>query len=87
MEDNWIIEKSDPVLITGANGFVGAKVVEILLEYGFSRLRCLVRSNRNLSQLRRIADFSKAEVEFMEGNLLDPGDYRRMAEGMSIITI
>ena len=85
MRHNWTINKSDLILITGANGFVGSKVVEILLEYGFSRLRCLVRSSRNLSQLRRIADCSKAEVEFMEGNLLDPNDCQRAAKDVSII--
>jgi nucleoside-diphosphate-sugar epimerase len=70
MEDNWIIDKEDLVLITGANGFVGSKVFEILLGYGFRRLRCLVRSSRNIQKLRKIADSSKAEVEYVEGNLL-----------------
>jgi len=56
-------------LITGANGFIGTKVFEILLEYGFTRLRCLVRTSRNLSSLQRIATSSKADVEFFQGNL------------------
>jgi nucleoside-diphosphate-sugar epimerase len=42
MQDHWIINKSDLILLTGANGFIGSKVFEILLEYGFTRLRCLV---------------------------------------------
>ena len=46
MSDNWIIDKSDLILITGANGFIGLKVYEALLEYGFTRLRCLVRSKQ-----------------------------------------
>lgn len=85
MHDDWIINKSDLILITGANGFVGSKVFEILLEYGFTKLRCLVRSSKNLSELQRIADFSKAEVDFFHGNLLSHDDCLRAAEGVSII--
>jgi nucleoside-diphosphate-sugar epimerase len=85
MEKDWIVSKSDLILITGANGFVGSKVVEILLEYGFTRLRCLVRSTRNLAELRRIADSSKAEIEFVEGNLLSRDDCRRAARDVSLI--
>lgn len=73
------------MLITGANGFVGSKVFEILLEYGFTKIRCLVRSSRNLSKLERIAKSSKAEVEFFQGNLLSRDDCLRAAKGVSII--
>jgi nucleoside-diphosphate-sugar epimerase len=85
MNGDWIISKSDLILITGANGFVGSKVFEILIEYGFTRLRCLVRSSKNLSILQGIADSSKANVEFIQGNLLSRDDCLRAAEGVSII--
>ena len=42
MKNNWIINKSDLILITGANGFIGFRVVKILLEYGFTRLSRLI---------------------------------------------
>jgi len=41
MENNWIINKSEPILITGAAGFVGTRVVQTLLAYGFTNLRAL----------------------------------------------
>jgi nucleoside-diphosphate-sugar epimerase len=85
MENSWIIDKSDLVLITGANGFVGSKVFEILLEYGFTRLRCFIRSTRNLYRLQQIANSSRAEVEFIEGNLLSREDCQRAVEKVSII--
>jgi len=85
MKQNWIIDKSDLILVTGASGFVGSKVFEILLEYGFTRIRCLVRSTRNLSKLQRIADSSKAEVEFIEGNLLSRDACQIAAKGVCII--
>ncbi len=85
MRHNWIVNRSDLVLITGANGFIGSKVFEMLLEYGFTRLRCLVRSNRNLSELHRLADSSKSKVEFFQGNLLSRDDCRHAVKDVSLI--
>lgn len=85
MKRNWIVGKSDLVLVTGANGLIGSKVLEILLEYGFTRLRCLVRSNQNLSALQRISDSSNAEVEFFQGNLLSRDDCRYAAKDVSLV--
>ena len=85
MKHNWIVNKSDLVLITGANGFVGSKLFEILLEYGFTSIRCFVRSNRNLLKLRQIADSSGAEVEFFQGNLLSRDDCRYAVKDVSLI--
>ena len=39
-----LIEKHEPVLVTGANGFIGAQVVDNLLRRGYERITCLVRS-------------------------------------------
>lgn len=85
MQKKWILNRDDLVLITGANGFVGLKVVEILLEYGFSRLRCLIRSSKNLGNLHRLADASDAEVIIFQGNLLSLDDCLRAAEGVSVV--
>lgn len=84
MQNNWIISKDDLVLITGANGFVGSKVVEILLEYGFSRLRCLARSGKNLAHLHGLAA-ANANVEILQGNLLSPADCLRAAEEVTVV--
>lgn len=70
MKDDWIIDKSERVLITGANGFIGPKVLDILLEYGFTKIRCFVRSDRNLESLQQAADSSRAEVEILQGDLI-----------------
>ena len=85
MKDNWIINKSDLILITGANGFVGLKVVEILLEYGFTRLRCLVRSSNNLSKLQSLAASSNAEVEFLQGTLFSQDDCMNATRDVAVI--
>ena len=85
LKDNWIIDRSDRVLITGVSGFVGSRVVEILLEYGFTKLRCLVRSSKNLARLQRIADSAKVEVDFYKGDLLSAEDCINAAKDVSVI--
>ena len=73
--------------MTGASGFIGAKVVEILLEYGFCNLRCLVRPSSQLGRLKKAtAPFDgKGNIEFLAGDLLSPEDCAKAAEGVSII--
>lgn len=73
------------VLITGANGFVGLKLVQVLLDYGFKNLRCLVRSERNLTELKNIINTADAEVEIFYGNLLSKSDCSRAVENAVII--
>jgi len=85
VKQDWIIDKSDLILITGANGFIGSRVVETLLEYGFTKLRCLVRSNRNLPKLQHIANSSKADVEFYQGTLFSQEDCINATRDVSVI--
>ena len=46
----WIVDPGQPVLVTGANGFIGTRVVKTLLDYGFRRVRCFVRPSSNISR-------------------------------------
>jgi len=83
----YIVTPSDRILVTGSNGFIGAKVVEKLLEYGFANLRCFVRPSSRLSRLKEALDRLPAErnVELVIGDLLSRDDCRKAAEGVSII--
>jgi nucleoside-diphosphate-sugar epimerase len=87
MDSNNIISSADRILVTGSNGFIGAKVVEILLEYGFSNLRCFVRPSSKLDRLKQILEKYGAgkTAEIVSGDLLSRDDCRRAAEGMSVI--
>jgi len=87
LNPDYIISANDLVLVTGASGFIGAKVVEILLEYGFCNLRCLVRPSSQLGRLKKAtAPFDgKGNIEFLAGDLLSPEDCAKAAEGVSII--
>lgn len=84
-QNGYIVQPEDIILITGANGYVGSKVFKTLLEYGFTKLRCLVRSDKNIVNLHKLADSSKADVEFIKGNLLSSGDCIQAVKGVSVI--
>jgi len=82
-----IVRSDDRILVTGSNGFIGTKVVEILLEYGFSKLRCFVRHSSRLGLLEKTLNQFDAgkHVELVKGDLLSPDDCRTAADGVSII--
>jgi nucleoside-diphosphate-sugar epimerase len=87
MNPDYIASTNDLILVTGSNGFIGAKVVEILLEYGFCNLRCFVRPSSQLGRLEKtIARFdARSKVQLATGDLLSPEDCAKAAEGVSII--
>ncbi len=87
MNAQYLADRNDHILVTGANGFIGAKVVEILLEYGFSNLRCFVRATSQLSRLEKtINQFDAGKnVQLVKGDLLFSDDCQRAADAVSII--
>ncbi len=64
------------ILVTGSNGFIGAKVVEVLLKYGCRNIRCFVRPSSQRDRLdallRRLGADDK--VEIVTGDLRTPAD-------------
>lgn len=86
MENNWIIDKSDHILITGAAGFVGTRVVQSLLSYGFKNLRCFIRPTSRAATLEAIITEAEAgNVEILQGNLLSSDDCRKAVKDISVI--
>jgi nucleoside-diphosphate-sugar epimerase len=87
MKVEYAASPGDRILVTGSNGFVGAKVVETLLEYGFQNLRCFVRPSSRLDRLEEVLGrFPVAKsVQRVSGDLLSIGDCRRAADGAAII--
>src|SRR6476661_3414275 len=87
MSSEYIASKADRILITGSNGFIGSKVVEILLEYGFVNLRCFVRPSGRLGRLENaLSRFDGAKnVELITGDLLSRDDCKQATAGVSII--
>jgi nucleoside-diphosphate-sugar epimerase len=87
LNSEYIASRSERILVTGSNGFIGTKVVEILLEYGFSNLRCFVRPSSQLGRLENLLSQCNAckNVELVTGDLLSRDDCGKAAEGVSII--
>lgn len=85
LKKEYIDYLGETVLVTGANGFIGLKLVQLLLEYEFKNLRCLVRSDRNLTELKNCSDRFNAKVEIIQGNLLSIDDCFRAAENATIV--
>jgi|ERR1700722_5546896 len=83
----WIADKQDLILVTGAAGFIGARVIQRLIELGFTRVRCFVRSSGSMTKIRSMlsGDQSLSGVEVVQGNLLSPDDCRRATEGVQVI--
>ena len=86
MNSKHIASPDERILVTGSNGFIGAKVVKTLLEYGFSKLRCFVRPSSNLDRLENVlGQFNAGNIELVRGDLLSGDDCRRAVEGVSIV--
>ena len=87
MENNdYIVGYDDLILITGSSGFIGPKVVESLLRFGFRNLRCFVRPSSETKALINIVDkYKNAKIEVVKGNLVPRDDSKRATEGVSII--
>lgn len=86
-DTSYLARSSDPVLVTGAGGFIGAKVVETLLEYGFSNLRCFVRPSSRLGRLEEtLRQFpGGSAVELLRGDLVSRADCARASKGVSVV--
>jgi nucleoside-diphosphate-sugar epimerase len=83
---DFIINAEDQILVTGASGFIGARVVDNLLGRGFRNIRCLVRETSNLERLRESIDSNGADrVEMIMGNLLSPDDCQKLAKDAVVI--
>jgi nucleoside-diphosphate-sugar epimerase len=87
MNSSNIISSADRILVTGSNGFIGAKVVEILLEYGFANVRCFVRPSSKLDRLKKTLEKYPAgkTAEIISGDLLSRDDCQKAAAGVAVI--
>ncbi|MDH5669682.1 MAG: NAD-dependent epimerase/dehydratase family protein, partial [Nitrospira sp.] len=73
--DESIIEKNDPVLVTGAGGFVGLRLVADLIQRGFRDIRCFVRPTSGIEKLESLAAGRQDSVlQIIKGNLLSKQD-------------
>lgn len=79
--------KRQAVLVTGANGFIGTRVVDMLLEYGFDHVRCMVRASGRRERLEGVirARDAGSRVELVTGDLLARDDCARVARDAALV--
>jgi nucleoside-diphosphate-sugar epimerase len=81
-----IIGFEDPILVTGAAGFIGSRVVRQLAERGFREVRALVRDSQRASRvLERAPGGGNGAIRLVEGNVLSPGDCEKAARGVALV--
>lgn len=82
----FLILPNDVVLVTGAGGFIGVRLVDSLLSFGFTNIRCFVRPSSNLQALQNVFSLQQEnKAEIIEGNLLSREDCQRAVDGVSVI--
>lgn len=81
-----ILQRSDRILITGAAGFVGTRVLVRILEFGFTNIVCFVRSSSKVPRVEAIVkSFRGARVDIVVGNLLSKEDCETACRGVKVI--
>jgi nucleoside-diphosphate-sugar epimerase len=74
------------VLVTGASGFLGSRVVRQLCDCGLPHIRCFIRPNSDISALERVRDqYPATRIEYVVGNLLCLSDAIRATQGVDAV--
>ena len=79
------VGREEPLLVTGAGGFIGTRTVVRLLEHGYRNIRCFARPSRDIGHLMKLKRDTGANLEIVQGNLLSPQDCGRAAEGVPVV--
>ena len=84
----YIIAPDDLILVTGASGFIGSRVVKRLLDLGFRNIRCFARpASSRLSKIDELREgcSNGARVELFPGDLLSKDDCAAAAADVKVI--
>jgi nucleoside-diphosphate-sugar epimerase len=84
---SFLVSPDDPILITGAAGFIGSRVVEGLLERGFRDLVCFARPSSDLTRLEALIERPPpgTQIRVVRGNLLSRQDCETAAKDVALI--
>ncbi len=74
------------ILVTGAGGFLGWRIVERLAAHGYTDIRCFLRARAKSSRLDAVAArYPQARLEYFFGNLSSKADCARSLEGVEVV--
>lgn len=83
---NQIINKDELILVTGASGFIGSRVLGTLMECGFTNIRCIIQKSTDADVINEIAGrYESASVEIFQGDLQRKNDSQKAVMGVSVI--
>jgi nucleoside-diphosphate-sugar epimerase len=87
MNDSFIISPDDRILVTGAAGFIGARVVERMVDRGFRNLLCFARPSSELARIEAIIRRQRpsTRIEVFKGNLLSRPDCEKACKDATVI--
>jgi nucleoside-diphosphate-sugar epimerase len=81
-----IIGRDDLILVTGATGFIGSRVVESLLDRGFRNVRCFARPSSAAARVESLSRLREGvRVEVVKGNLLSREDCIAATEDVAVL--
>ena len=82
-----IIDKTKPVLVTGATGYVAGWIAKKLLDEGIT-VHAAVRHPENkakLEHLDKIAETSSGSIKYFKADLMVDGSYAEAMEGCELV--
>ncbi|GAA5007214.1 NAD-dependent epimerase/dehydratase family protein [Acinetobacter puyangensis] len=82
-----IVDKSKPILVTGATGYVAGWIIANLLRQGFT-IHATVRNPANKKSIEHLIDIaasSSGAIHFFKANLLQPKDFDAAMQDCEIV--
>lgn len=85
--DDFTAGPEDRILVTGAAGFIGSRVLQCLLDRGFRNLLCLVRPSSELAGIEAIIKRRPpgTRIDVLKGNLLSREDCQAACKDVALI--
>ena len=81
------IDKSKPILVTGASGYIASWIIKKLLQKGCT-VRGTVRDKDNKARYQHLVDLTKktsGKFEAIQADLMNEGDFDEAAQGCEVI--
>jgi nucleoside-diphosphate-sugar epimerase len=81
------IDKTKPVMVTGATGYVAGHIVRELLEHGLT-VHAAVRSPENESKIAHLVHLANeigGSIKFFKADLLDKGSYHEAMQDCEVV--
>lgn len=87
IRDSFIVQADDRILITGAAGFIGCRVVASLVNLGFRNLLCFTKPSSEFAGIEAIIERRPpgTRIEVIKGNLLSRVDCEAACKDATVI--